>query len=432
MKVAVVGSGVSGLATAFALRGVARVVVYEAERRVGGHANTVEIDYDGASIAVDTGFIVFNRRNYPNLTALFERLGVRTVPSDMSFSVQAEGLEWGSDLPGGLIGPALARPDYRRMLADAARFNLRVSRDLDAGRLKGRSLADYAAEAGFSDAFARLYLAPMTAAIWSVDPQGALKFPAESVARFYVNHALGELFPPRWRTVAGGSATYLRALEPATEAEFRTGRRVVQARRGAHGIEVTDDRGGSDRFDHVVFACPPDRALACLDDADAEERERLSGFGFGDNTVVLHRDPRFMPRRRAAWASWNVRGSAVTYWMNRLQGIDPSRPLFVTLEPDAEIAPEHVFSRHAYRHPWFDAASLKARDGFDQIQGRGGVWHAGAWLGYGFHEDGLTSGLRVGLALGGRAPWTVDLARHGGPLAAPRAATERSHDAVAA
>lgn len=425
MKIGVIGAGISGLGAAYALKDRHQVVLYEKDVRLGGHANPVTIDYDGVSIDVDTGFIVFNARNYPNLVGLLDHLGVETLSTDMSFAFAGRGVEWSSNFPQGVFAQKrnLLRPSFLRMLADIRRFNSQALADLDAGRLNGLTLGGYLRLRGFSQAFEQHYLLPMGAAIWSTSEGGMQAAPAESFVRFFANHSLLQMVQPSWRTVKNTSQSYLQPLTRALarKTEIRPG--AAQVRRAAKGVEIRDTDGHVERFDQVIFACHSDQALALLADADAEEQAFLGAIRYAPNRAYLHRDQSLMPSRRAAWGSWNYMyggdetPGSVTYWMNSLQHIDPSRPLFVSLNPAHAPDPARTFAAYDYAHPQFDTPSLAAQRQFGRIQGRGGIWYAGAWLGYGFHEDGLTSGLRVALALGGEVPWSfVDHRIEGGPL----------------
>lgn len=414
MKIAVIGAGVAGLAAAWALKGRREVVLYEAENRLGGHANTVTIDYDGAAIDVDTGFIVYNEDNYPNLRGLFVAMGVRTRLTDMSFACAGGGVEWSSNFPRGVFAQKrnLVRPDFLGMLNDIRRFYAVARADLLRGDIEDLTLAAWLKMRRFGGGFRDRFLLPMGAAIWSTTEGGIGDFPAESFLRFLANHGLLQFKRPKWRTVVGGSRSYVDGIGETLDDSIRAGAPVVEVRRTPVGVVVRDGLGREDRFDQVILACHSPQALAMLVDADDEERTLLSAIRYAPNRVFLHRDPSLMPRRASAWGSWNyVTGSAektapyVTYWMNNLQGLDPTRPLFVSLNapaPDRAL----TFGSWDYDHPQFDTAALAAQRRFGRIQGRGGIWYAGAWLGYGFHEDGATSGLKAALALGGHVPWT--------------------------
>jgi len=432
MRIAVIGSGVSGLGAAYALKDAAEVVLYEREARLGGHARTVTIDYDGAAIDVDTGFIVYNERNYPNLVGLFEALGVESLQTDMSFAFAGRGVEWSSNFPTGVFAQKrnLASPKFLKMLADIGRFNRSAPADLASGKLENLTVGGYLHKLGLSDEFRDNYLLPMGAAIWSTTDSGVAEAPAESFIGFFANHNLLQMAQPKWRTVRGGSRTYVQRVGDLLGSRVRTNAGVAHIRRGPAGVTVTDMHGHTDRFDQIILACHSDQALHMLSDADAEERAFLGAVRYGPNRAYLHRDARLMPKRRAAWGSWNALsgedGGCLTYWMNSLQAIDRKKPLFVSLNPETPPDPSLTFEVFDCEHPQFDTTALAAQRRIGRIQGRGGVWYAGAWLGHGFHEDGLTAGLRAAMALGGRVPWAfLDHRIPGGPLTAPRVADDR-------
>ncbi|MBR0712897.1 NAD(P)/FAD-dependent oxidoreductase [Bradyrhizobium liaoningense] len=425
MRIAVIGTGIAGNAAAWTLSRRYPVTVYDRELRAGGHSHTVTIDYDGTPIAVDTGFIVYNELNYPELTAMFAHLGVETVESCMSFAVSADGgrFEWrggGSgwwETTAGLFAQRsnLLSPSYLGMLQDILTFNRQSVSDHEAGRLAGLTLGDYFAQRRFSRRLLTDYLAPMGASIWSAPAADMLNFPAENFVAFFHNHRLLHHDRPVWRTVKGGSRRYVEKLTASFKDRLRLGCSVTSIERTAHGIVVHDSHGHHDCFDHVVIAAHSDQALAMLSDADHHERDVLGAIGYAPNTVYLHRDVRLMPRRPCAWASWNFlrwqregtveNDVAVTYWMNRLQGIDHDRPLFVSLNPPFAPAPELTFGTFMCEHPQYNAAAFAAQKRLSEIQGRRHTWFCGAWTGYGFHEDGLRSGLAVAEALGAVAPW---------------------------
>ena len=415
-RIAVIGAGVSGLGAAWALRNAHDVTVFEKRDRLGGHANTVTIDYDGRAIDVDTGFIVFNKLNYPNLTALFEHLGVATFDSDMSFGFSLDKqLEWSSNgLAGVLADPAnIIRPQFLRMLRDILRFNDRAQKDLGAAALVGLSLGEYLDRLGVGAQFRHNYLLPMGAAIWSSTEAEMEAYPAEAFVRFFNNHRLMHANRPVWGTVKGGSRSYVRVFErdlKAAGVTFAPG--ADQVRRTDTGVVVTDIDGQTHRFDEVILACHSDQALRLLADAGEEEAELLASIPYAPNEAVLHRDESLVPRRKNARAAWSYlreagqNGAAVTYDMNRLQNISADTPLYVTLNPMRQPDPALTFGRYQYDHPQFTAPGMAAQRIFNRIQGVRRTWFAGAWLGYGFHEDGLRAGLRVALRLGGEIPWT--------------------------
>lgn len=421
-RIAVVGSGISGLSCAWLLSQAHEVTVFEADGRPGGHSHTVEAPGPGGPLPVDTGFIVYNEPAYPNLTALFRHLEVPTQASDMSFSVSLDqgALEYaGTDL-GGLFAQRrnLLRPRFWSMLRDLARFYREAPRDAaHAGLLP---LDSYLDQKGYGRAFREDHLYPMAAAIWSTSPARVGAYPTEAFVRFCENHYLLRLSGrPTWRTVSGGSRSYVRRLIQALgEDRVRLDSAVLEVRRvaGPGGIALRTRQGWLDeRFDQVVLATHADQALRLLPDAQPQERELLGAFGYSRNHAVLHSDPALMPQRRSVWASWNYLADrarpdalCVSYWMNRLQDIDPRRPLFLTLNPLVAPKPEHLIRTEVYEHPLFDATAIAAQRRLWSLQGRQGTWFCGAYFGSGFHEDGLQAGLAVAEALGGvRRPWRV-------------------------
>jgi predicted NAD/FAD-binding protein len=419
-KIAVIGSGVSGTACAWALRDTADVTLFEAETRPGGHTATVDVDYDGTLLAVDTGFIVYNELTYPDLTRLFAHIGIATHASDMGFSLSLDGgrLEWGGESLRSVFAQRrnVVSPSFLWMLREILRFNRVCVEDRDAGRLQGRSIGDYLRERRFSAGFRDNYLIPMAAAIWSTPRAKMLDYPASSFVTFFNNHRLIHNERPVWKTVTGGSRTYLDRLLGQLSGKVRLGAPIHSVVRDAFGVSVTVRGEDAERFDEVVIATHSDQALAMLVDASHAETSILGSIGYRPNRVVLHRDTHLMPRRRSTWSAWNYLrsstddGSAdvsVTYWMNRLQGIDPAKPLFVTLNPSLEPREDLVFGEWSFAHPQFDARAVSAQARLDEIQGMRRTWFAGAWTGHGFHEDGLRSGLDAALALGGSVPWRV-------------------------
>lgn len=439
MKIAIIGAGISGLGAALALAPRHEVTLFERESRFGGHANTVEATRpDGGAVAVDTGFIVYNLRNYPNLVALFEHLDVPTHWSDMSFGFSLDGgaYEYACDDLDRLFAQrtnALS-PSHLSMLRAVIRFNRIAPAALAEGRLAGLSLGAWLEAEGFPAVFRDRFILPMGGAIWSCSTAQMLAFPAEGFVAFFRNHDLMTGLDPaqRWRTVTGGSREYVSRALAALGPRAVAGQGVVSARRDAAGAVLRLSGGQEARFDHVLFACHADETMAVAEGLDAEEANLLGSFRFAPNLAVLHSDPALMPKRRKVWSSWNFlshgaaedarRPAEVTYWMNRLQGLPEDLPLFVSLNPAVDPDPARVHGRFLYDHPLYDARAFAAQKDMDRIQGRGGFWHAGAWLGYGFHEDGLRSGLRVAAALGARPDWARDVPPITGAAPVPLAA----------
>lgn len=421
MRVAVIGSGIAGNGAAYRLSqhlGSENVVQFEREARPGGHSATVDIEYDGARIAVDTGFIVYNTLNYPLLTALFKALDVPSKASDMGFSLSLDGgaFEWSGQDRKPLAAlfaqkTNLISPRFWGMLWEILRFNARARQNLAAGTLTGLTLGQFLDSLGASAHFRAHYVLPMGAAIWSMPPSAVLGFPAESFIAFFDNHRLLSFARPVWRTVEGGSRVYVEKMLRASGHALLLQHTVRTVARQPSGVQLGFERGPEKILDHAMFdavilATHSDTSLEMLQDADREERTSLAGLRYAENDVFLHRDPALMPRRRAAWAAWNVLGGrhmpgahadadrpvCVSYWMNALQGIDPARPLFVTLNPPHPPKADLTFARFCYAHPQYDAAALATQRAMPALQGRRGVYYAGAWLGHGFHEDGLASG----------------------------------------
>ncbi len=432
MRVAVIGTGIAGNAAAWALSQKYQVTVYDRELRPGGHSHTVTIDYDGTPIAVDIGFIVYNEINYPDLTSLFTHLGVETLESTMDFAVTADngrfewkgcGTDWWTTAKGLFAQPTnLFSLSYLWMLRDILAFNVKSIADQRAGVLRGLSLGEYFALRKFAPRLLTDYLAPMGAAIWSAPANRITDFPAENFVGFFDNHRLLQYDRPVWRTVKGGSQRYVEKLTQ-NFSDLRLGCAVTSIARTGNGVIVTDSFGRSESYDHVVVAAHSDQALRMLADPSTDERDILGAIRYAPNTVYLHRDSRLMPKRKRAWASWNflrwrreenirensgasaLNDVAVTYWMNVLQGIDHGKPLFVSLNPPFEPDPSLTFGRYVCEHPQYDTAAFEAQTRLNDIQGKRHTWFCGAWTGYGFHEDGLRSGLAAAEALGAPAPW---------------------------
>jgi len=418
MRIAVIGSGISGNSAAWALSASHDVVLYEKRARPGGHSATADIDYDGTPLSVDTGFIVYNERNYPNFTALLDHLGVASEFSDMSFALSADDgkLEWSGDNLNAVFAQRknLVSPRFLRMLRDMFRFNKKAVEDLRAGHLTGVTLGDYLTRERYSAGFVNDYLLAMGAAIWSTPINEMRDYPAESFVAFFENHRLLSFDRPLWRTVSGGSRNYVTRLLAPLADTMRLATPVTRITRHDNQVTITDSTGHTDIFDHVVLASHTDQSLAMLGDPSPEERSILGAIRYRPNEVYLHRDENLMPKSKRVWASWNymsdrdageTRDVTVSYWMNRLQNIDRSKPVFVTLNPFKAPREDLTFAKYVYDHPQFDASALSAKKRLADIQGVNNTWYCGAWCGHGFHEDGLVSGLDVARALGARLPW---------------------------
>ncbi|MDN0082839.1 FAD-dependent oxidoreductase [Crenobacter sp. SG2305] len=406
-RIAVIGAGIAGLASAYFLSRRHEVTLYEANRYLGGHTNTVDVTLDGQTHPVDTGFLVFNDRTYPNLIALFAELGVDAYPSDMSFAVSLGNgaSEWaGTDFDTLFVQRRhLLSPRFLGMLRDILRFNTAAERHLAEVSRSGVTLGQLLGDGGYGTAFRDAYLLPMAAAIWSSATNDILRFPAQTFLRFCLNHGLLQIRNrPQWRTVLGGGRNYVQRLA-ARLALVKLDYPVWQVRRDEQGVEVFGT-GGRERYDAVVLATHAPETLRLLADADADEMSLLGAVCYQPNLAVLHTDPHLLPRRRKVWSAWNYLGGAqrdgarptcVSYLINKLQPLPFARPVIVTLNPFTMPDPRQELARFDYHHPLFDQAAIAAQQRLPGLQGRRRTWFAGAWTGYGFHEDGLKSALRV-------------------------------------
>ncbi|KAF0813067.1 tRNA 5-methylaminomethyl-2-thiouridine biosynthesis bifunctional protein MnmC [Andreprevotia sp. IGB-42] len=406
-RIAVIGAGIAGLASAYLLNRRHAVTLFENAAYLGGHTNTVDVTLDGQTGPVDTGFLVFNDRTYPNLIALFDELGVASHASDMSFGVTLDNgrFEWaGTNIDTVFAQRSnLLSPRFIGMLRDILCFNAAAQVNLAAAEASGNTLGQLLDAGNYSQAFREGYLLPMAAAIWSSAPGDILRFPAATFLRFCLNHALLQVNNrPQWRSVVGGGREYVRRIA-ATLPDIRLQAGVAAVARDVDGV-VVHSTNGAERFDAVVFATHAPTTLALLQDADEREANMLGAVRYQPNTAVLHADTRFLPRRRKVWSAWNYLGGAVidgqrpvcvSYLINALQQLPFTSPVIVTLNPYSEPDPARVFARFNYEHPLLDHAAIAAQQQLPALQGRNRAWFAGAWTGYGFHEDGLKSALRV-------------------------------------
>ncbi|GAB4234501.1 MAG: FAD-dependent oxidoreductase [Acidobacteriota bacterium] len=412
MRIAVVGSGISGLTAAWLLSRHHEVVLYEAEARLGGHTHTVAVNLGDREFAVDTGFIVYNEENYPNFSRLLQCLGVATQPSSMSFSVRDDdsGLEYNGTSLNALFAQRrnLLRPVFWRMVLDILRF-FREARELVGSSERELTLGEWVRRRGFSEPFLKWHLYPLVAAVWSTGRLGVENFPAVMLTEFFHNHGfLRVAGRPRWRVLRGGSHSYLPPLTRPFRDRIRLATPVVKVVRERDGVRIRDARGGEDHFDHVVLAVHSDQALSLLGDPSPEEREILGAIRYQVNEVVLHTDSQLLPRRPLARASWNFHlplredwRPTVTYWMNSLQSLPGPPDFCVTLNRTEAVRPDRILRRLEYAHPVFDPPALAAQRRKHEICGQRRTWYCGAYWGYGFHEDGVRSALDACRELGG-------------------------------
>jgi len=406
MKIAIVGSGVSGLAAAYLLADRHQITLFEAGPYLGGHTNTIEVELGGQHYALDTGFIVYNERTYPNFSWLLKQLRVSTQTSDMSFSVRSDRTGWeycGSSLSGLFAQRRnLVRPAFYHMLNDILRFN-RCAPALLADNDHQLTLGEYTSRERYGSDFLEHYLIPMGAAIWSAPPSQMRRFPVRYFVQFCANHGLLSLTDrPQWRTVSGGAARYIDAMLRSRPIEVRLNSPVRQLIRGRAQVTVVAKGNRPERFDHVVVAVHADQALKMLTDPTSSEMGVLGSFEYQRNEAVLHTDSSLLPRRRRAWASWNYHVPAtaqatvaVTYWLNRLQTITAPREFCLTLNGDGAVNPASILRRFTYHHPLYSSRAVAAQGRRSQISGHRRTHYCGAYWGYGFHEDGVNSALAV-------------------------------------
>ena len=419
-RIAVIGSGISGLASAYFLNQAHEVVLFEANHYLGGHTNTVEIELEGVQQAVDTGFLVFNDRTYPNLIALFAELGVASYASDMSFGVSLDAgrLEWAGTNLNTVFAQRknLFSPRFLGMLREILRFNAAAELNLAACRISGISLGELLQQGNYGRHFQDSYLIPMAAAIWSSSPKDILRFPASTFLQFCLNHALLQVNNrPQWRTVQGGAREYVRKIA-ATLPQIHLNTPVQAVRRSDAGVLLRTAQG-EQSFDAVVMACHAPDSLRMISDASPTEQAILSKVRYQANRAYLHTDLAQLPKNKKVWSAWNYlsrsgqggagdeRAVCVTYLLNQLQNLSIKQAVMVTLNPFTEPAADKILAQFDYAHPVFDADAISAQQQIAAIQGKNKLWFAGAWNGYGFHEDGLKSALRVVAQFGLLPAW---------------------------
>jgi predicted NAD/FAD-binding protein len=415
-SVAIIGTGISGMGAAALLHPKYDITLYEKSAQIGGHTRTKTISYHDRTIHVDTGFIVFNYRNYPHLSALFKHYGVPVEKSDMTFSVTIDDgrFEWGAKNLNALFGQRsnLLNPHYLRLIADVLKFMIKSPAFVE--RHPDLTLGEMIDRMKLGKWFAQYYILPMGGAIWSCPLDAMLAFPAREFVRFFKAHGLmSPIGQPQWYTVTGGSQEYIKRLTAPFADRIKTSCGAAEITREGGKVRVLDTRGETREYDHIVMACHGDQALALLKDASAEEKQILSAFKYQKNRAVLHKDTSVMPKRKRCWASWVYYSQTgrkdeqipITYWMNLLQNIDNNYPLFVTLNPLHPIKPEHIFDEHEFEHPVYSMDALHAQQKITAIQGTRNTWFCGAHLRNGFHEDGLSSAVTVAEKMRATVPW---------------------------
>lgn len=406
-RIAVIGAGISGLTAAYRLADDFDVTVFESEGRIGGHSSTVYVETDTGAMPIDTGFIVFNDRNYPNFNELLDEIGAPHVRSNMSFSVSDEGgeFEYAGSSPNALYATRrnIINPRFHRMVRELVRFNREARKFIQSGADDDISLREYLAQGGYSEYFVDRLIVPQVSAVWSADPAQLYEFPARIVFQFFDNHGVLELTGrPQWRTIAGGSNEYVKRLTASFDDKIEIGVAAEAIRRGESGVAIKLSDGAEAIFDEVVVATHSDQALKMLADPTETERQLLGSIPYVGNDVVLHTDASLMPKRRAAWSSWNFHlldqprdRTTVTYWMNNLQPIASEQDYFVTLNLSDMINPDAVIYEQNFSHPVFTAQGLRAQERHAEISGVNRTHYCGAYWRWGFHEDGVWSGIRA-------------------------------------
>ena len=416
-NIAIIGTGISGLGAAYLLNPHHAITVYEKNATLGGHSRTMEVKTDDGIVPVDTGFIVYNEKNYPHLTGLFNHLNVPTQDSEMSFGVSIDNhwLEYGTQLAHHIVAQKrnLLRPSFWGMMRDILKFNKHAEAYITDPR--DLSLGECLDELKMGAWFRNYYLLAMGAAIWSTPATKMSDFPARTFLQFFKNHGLLTLLDhPQWRTIEGGSREYVRRISADFTENIKLKCGAKKVRRTKAAIEVEDEHGETRTYDEVVFACHSDQALRMLDAPTDNEQQILGNIHYQPNTGVLHRDYSFMPKRKGAWSSWvylsetrkdTSNNVSLSYWMNNLQPLKTKQDIIVTLNPHRAPDPDLTYDTHVFHHPVFDGPAIAAQKRIPEIQGVDRIWYCGAWQRYGFHEDGLLSAVMVAEKMGITPPW---------------------------
>lgn len=418
MKIAIIGSGISGNSIAYLLNKDHDITIYEKNDYIGGHSRTVSVKTPDGTIPVDTGFIVYNERNYPHLTGLFKHLGVHTTKSDMSFSVSINNgwLEYGTYKKlRGLFAQKrnLLRPAYWKFLLDILKFNKTAHKYLE--KETTLTLGELLDEMKLGSWFRDYYLLAMGAAIWSTPAQKMLDFPARTFLRFFDNHGLLTINDhPQWHTVTGGSQEYVKKITTPFKDRIKLNCTVTRVIREPESVSVEDTQGNTQLYDNIIFACHSDQALKLLSNPTKDEKEIIGNIKYQPNEMILHTDLSFMQKRKNAWSSWvylseekkdTSKGVSLSYWMNNLQPLKTNTPIIVTLNPSKEPDPKLIKNRYTFSHPVFDEPAIQAQNRIPEIQGTDRIYYCGAWQRYGFHEDGLLSAVNVAKYFGITPPW---------------------------
>lgn len=415
MKIAIIGSGISGLGIAYLLNQYHDITLYEKNDYIGGHSRTVDIGIQNKIIPVDTGFIVFNERNYPHLTGLFRHLGVAVEKSDMSFGVSINNgwLEYGTKKPLDIFAQKknLLKPQFWKMLADILKFNAKAKNYLESNITLGECLQ----ELNLGEWFKNYYLLAMGASIWSMPTEQMLNFPVRSFVRFFDNHNLLSLSNHhQWYTVKGGSKEYVKLLTASFKHKIQLNCGVTKVVRDTECVTITDTHGRTEAYDTVIFACHSNQILTMLENPTDAEQDIISAIRYQPNDMVLHSDISFMQKQKKAWSSWvylsetqndNRNAVSLSYWMNNLQPLDTDISIIVTLNPAVQPDSKKIYDRYTFHHPVFDTKAVTAQERLGTIQGVDRIWYTGAWQRYGFHEDGLLSAVNVALKMGVNIPW---------------------------